>query len=315
MHCGEADRADLQPVRRQRVGFHDHPEAQLRRVASELLGDLVELDLLAEARLRRAVAALGPARRLVGEDARGLELVARQLVGYRLQRSGVEGARDAVGAVAAAVDQRLQVHPGELAVLRDAGAEAHQHRMPAAVHVEHFFAVEADLHRAAEDQRRLADHHLVVAHVALAAEAAAVRRRDDAHMRGRNLQHAGKAAVHVVRHLRRRPERELAFAVERRDRGVLLDRQMRVALVEEEILEDVVGASRTPLRRRRTRTPAAGGCCRARRSRGWRGSGVASASSGEAMVASGLYLTSISSSASAAVCSSFATTAATGSPT
>ena len=43
----------------------------------ELLGDLVELDLLAEARLRRAVAALGAAGRLVGEGAAGLEPVAR----------------------------------------------------------------------------------------------------------------------------------------------------------------------------------------------------------------------------------------------
>src|SRR5206468_9679109 len=102
----ETDRADLQPVGGERVGLGEHAEAQIRRISTELFCDLVELDLLAEARLRRAMAALGSARRLVGKDARGLELVLRQLIRHRLQRTGVESARDAIGAVAAAIDQR-----------------------------------------------------------------------------------------------------------------------------------------------------------------------------------------------------------------
>src|SRR5918992_567144 len=84
----QADRADLEPVGRERVRLQDIAQAQLRRIHGELLGDLVELDLLPEARLRRAVAPLRAARRLVGEDARGIELVARQLVGDGLQRAG-----------------------------------------------------------------------------------------------------------------------------------------------------------------------------------------------------------------------------------
>src|SRR5207302_131954 len=92
----EADRADLQPVRRERIRLGDDAQAQLGRVHAELLRDLVELHFLAEARLRRTVAALGAAGRLVGEDACSVELVARQLVGHGLQRSGVESARDAV---------------------------------------------------------------------------------------------------------------------------------------------------------------------------------------------------------------------------
>jgi hypothetical protein len=54
--------------------------------------------------------------------------------------------------------------------------------MAAAVHVEHFLAVEADLDRAAEHHRGLGDRHLVVADVALAAEAAAVRGCDDSYL-------------------------------------------------------------------------------------------------------------------------------------
>src|SRR3954447_25537843 len=44
-----------------------------------------------------------------------------------------------------------------------------------------------------------------------------------------------------MRHLGRRPERELALSVDLGDAGMLLDRQVRVALVKEEVLEDVIG--------------------------------------------------------------------------
>jgi hypothetical protein len=185
----------IEPIRSQFAvsvfGFATIPSAA-RRIHAELLGDLVELDLLAEARLRRSVPALRAARRLVRERAAGLEPVARNLVGHRLQHAGVERARDAIRAVAAAIDQRLQADAGELAVLRHAGAELHQHRVPAAMHVEHFLAIQADLHRPAKNERRLRTDDLVVADVGLAAEAAAVRARDHADVRGRNSQHARK---------------------------------------------------------------------------------------------------------------------------
>jgi len=63
---------------------------------------------------------------------------------------------------------------------------------------------------------------------------------DDADLRRGHAKHAREAAMHVVRHLGRGPQRELAFAVERGDRRVLLDRQMGVAFVEEQVLEDVI---------------------------------------------------------------------------
>jgi hypothetical protein len=154
----------------------------------------------------------------------------------------------------------------------------------------------------------------VVADIGLAAEAAAVRARDHADMRRGHSQHASERAMHVVRNLRRGPDRELAFAVDRADRGVLLDRQMRVAFEEEHVLEHVVGALErlfdvaererlqpvdvallavvVDARLRRGRAPLRA----SDRRRSW-------------------YFTSIRSSASVAVCSSFAMTAATGSPT
>ena len=126
------------------------------------------------------------------------------------------------------------------AVLGDAGAEFHQHRMPAPVHVEHLLARQADLDRPPERQRGLQHDRLVVADVGLAAEAPAVRARDDAQVRLGHPQHARHLPVHVMRDLCRRPERELALAVDCRDGRVLLDRQVRVALEEEQVLEHVV---------------------------------------------------------------------------
>ena len=79
-------------------------------IEAELLGGLVDLALHGEARLRRAVAALGAAGRLVREDARALELVDGDLVGDGLERARVEGRRHAVGAVGAAVEPGAEVH-------------------------------------------------------------------------------------------------------------------------------------------------------------------------------------------------------------
>ena len=60
-------------------------------------------------------------------------------------------------------------------------------------------------------------------------------------MRGPHLERFGERAVHVVRSLRTRPEYEFSVGIFRRHRGVLLDRQVRVALVEERVFEHLVG--------------------------------------------------------------------------
>ena len=278
-------------------------------------GDLVELHLEGEARLRRAVAALGAARRLVGEDARAVEAVRRDLVGHGLERARVVRRGDAVGAVGAAVEQGLEVHRRDRAVLLDAGPHLHQHRVAAAVAVEDLLAREADLDGPAGDARELGDDDLVVEGVGLAAEAAAVGRRDDADLRGRHLEHLRERAVHVVRRLRRGPERQLSVGAEVGDRRVLLERQVRVALVEEEVLVDAVGA-REPLLRvaELHRHELVDVACVAvvvdRRGRPARGRRRSSRSEAAAR-----SRRAIRSSASKAASSSTAATAATGSPT
>jgi hypothetical protein len=66
-------------------------------------------------------------------------------------------------------------------------------------------------------------------------------RRDDADPRRGQAQHLGQRAVHVVRCLRRGVDRHPAVVLGHRDRRVLLHRQVGVALVEEGVLEDLVG--------------------------------------------------------------------------
>ncbi len=127
------------------------------------------------------------------------------------------------------------------AVPPDAGLEPHQHRMPPAVRVEHLLARQRDLHRPAGHQGRLGRHDLVVEGIALAAEAAAVGRRDHPDAVRRQVERARHLPVQVVRRLRGRPQRQPPVGIQGRDARVLLEREMGVALVEEQVLEDPVG--------------------------------------------------------------------------
>ncbi len=77
--------------------------------------------------------------------------------------------------------------------------------------------------------------------IGLAAETASMRRTDDPNSIHRHLEHLGQSSMHVVDDLRRRPQRHLAIDIGR-DRAVLLHRKVRVALEEEDVLADVVGA-------------------------------------------------------------------------
>ena len=243
----QPDGADPKAVHRDRVGLHHLLEPQLHRVQAELVGDLVELHLHGETGLRGAVAALGAAGRLVGEHPHALELVRRQIVGHRLQRSGVVDRGQAVAAVAAAVEEGAEPHAGEGAVALDPGAHPHLHRVASPVHVERLLAVEGDLYRPAGDHRQLGHRDLVGEGVALAAEAAAHRRGDDPDVSHGKVQHPGEGAMHVVGRLGRGPQRQLPVRGVGRQRTVLLHGQVGVALEEVGALEDLVRLLKTGL--------------------------------------------------------------------
>ncbi len=233
----QPDRADLEPVGGHGLGVLEVLETQIGRVDAEPVRGLVEVDLPGESRLRRAVPALRTARRLVGVRANAVEAVVGELVGDGLQRPGVVGRGDAVAAVSAAVEGGLQVLPGDGAVVLETRLEPHLHRMAPAVTVEDLFPAQGDLHRAAELERHLGDHDLVVEGIALAAEAAAVRTGDHADSGGRDVEHLGQRAMDVVRRLGRGVDRHPVDVLGNRDGRVLLHGDVGVALVEGVVLE------------------------------------------------------------------------------
>src|SRR3990172_8906710 len=150
--------------------------AHLGGVKTELLGGLIDLALEREAGLWRAVATLGTAWRLVGEDARALKLVDRDLVGDRIDHTGVEGRSHAVRAIGSAIKPGLEVTAGDIAILRKAGFDPHEHGVAAAVDVKDFLSGERDLHRAPGELGELAGRDLMGERIELAAKAASNRR-------------------------------------------------------------------------------------------------------------------------------------------
>src|ERR1700740_567409 len=113
--------------------------------------------------------------------------------------------------------------------------------MATAVTVEDLFARETDLYGTVEQERGFCDDDFVIEGIAFAAEAPAVWSGNDANVRGWHFQDFGESAVEVVGSLRAGPDRELAIRVFRGHRGVLLDGEMRAALIEKSVFEDFIG--------------------------------------------------------------------------
>ena len=180
---------DPQPVDRARIRLGQVASPDFYRIKTQLFGHLVKMRLEREARLRGTVPTLGTAGRLVGEQPDALEAITRDRIGRRLQRAGVIGAGDPVAAVSAAIEKTLELHRVDPTVLLEAGLHLHQDGMPAAMRVEHFLASQCDLHRPPGHHRQLGGDQLVREDVALAAEAAAVRRGDHADPAHWQLEH------------------------------------------------------------------------------------------------------------------------------
>src|SRR5882762_5620659 len=72
--------AEAEEIGGDRIGRFRDAQTQVGRIDLQFLRDLIELHFLAEARLHRAVAALGAAGRLVGEGAAAAETVTGHMV-------------------------------------------------------------------------------------------------------------------------------------------------------------------------------------------------------------------------------------------
>src|SRR5688500_20187559 len=105
----------------------------LRRIKSQLLGDLVDLHFERRTRLRRTVPAFWSTGRLVGKGSYTLKLVTRHVIRDCLQRARIERARYAVTAIRTTVEVRLKVHRRDRAVVLHAGFDLHQNRVTSTV--------------------------------------------------------------------------------------------------------------------------------------------------------------------------------------
>src|SRR5579863_274952 len=181
------------------------------------------------------MASFGTAWGLVREDAASAKAVPWDVIGHRLQGAGVERAGDAVRSVGTAVEERLEVDAGDLSVLCHARTKPHEDWMSAAMAIEDLLAREGEFHGPVEKERSLRRDDLMAERVALAAEPAAVGRRDYSDVRGRHRQDLGEGEVDVVRGLCGGIDDQLAVRIGETDGRVLLERQMRAALEEEDV--------------------------------------------------------------------------------
>src|SRR3979409_51280 len=98
------------------------------------------MDLQRITRLRCAMAALGSARRFVGESAQALEFITRHVIRNSLQSSGVERTRDSIAAIGPAIKERFEMHSRDRAVFLHPRLNVHQNGMAATMTIENLFA-------------------------------------------------------------------------------------------------------------------------------------------------------------------------------
>ena len=223
------------------------PAPELDGVHGQPLGELVELHLEGEAGLHGAVAALGPARRLVRVDAPRVEAVRRHAVGRREELSAVVGRHQPERRVGAAVEDDPGVDGRDLALRRRARPVPHLERVTPAVGVEDLLPGVEDLDRPPREHGQPGHRELEVEGLALAAERPADRRLDHPHHGGFQAQHPGDLPVQVVGHLRGRPHGEPAVPVEAPDGAVGLDGRVGRPLEEVVALDHHVGRLHAPV--------------------------------------------------------------------
>src|SRR5467141_680019 len=120
------------------------------------------------------MSALRSTGRFVREGAAALIAIARDVVRRGVQCAGVELAGNSIRAVRATVDQRLEVHSSNRAVLLDTGFEFHQDRMAAAMTIKNLFACQANLDGPIEHESGFGYNDFVMERITFSSETSAV---------------------------------------------------------------------------------------------------------------------------------------------
>ena len=287
----------------------------LDRVLADGAGQRVHRALDRVGRLGTAGAAVGVGRRRVREDAGALEPVGGDVVGAVVDPGAEQRdpRRDELE-VRAHRRGELDAHAGDPALLGRGELDLLDHVAAVDRRVEALGALLDPLDRAAEPPGEQQRERLLGVDVQLRAEAAADVGRDHAQLRLGHPEHAGERHAEDVRHLRRRPERQLARRVDRlREHAARLDRRRDQPLLAVALAHGHLGVREGAARRRRPRAARRSTCstagCRGRaahrRRAPWRR---------RPPPGSGSHSTSISSAASSASARLSATTTATASP-
>ena len=180
-HAQIADRFELLLGVGLRAVAHRIDAADFERIEPEPLGADIEMGFGRELRLQRAERPEGAGRRVVGVDAVGIDLQVRNVVGPGAEDRGL--AHHAFGRqpVGAAVADHLQRDRLDAAVARQAHPQRGARGMALRRRRDRFLAGEDQPHRPPRLHRHQGQHALID-HVFLAAEAAADRRHDEAHL-------------------------------------------------------------------------------------------------------------------------------------
>ncbi len=217
--------------------------ADLDRVHAELVRGQVEEAFHDERRNRRADAAIGAQRRFVGGDGVGAERVVLHTIWPRkhLRRvQHLEGRCPRKRAVRADVGDRVQPRREDLAVSRDRHLALDDLVLRVERREEALATVLEPADRASYAQRRKGGQRLLGEEVTFQPEAAADVGCDDADLVFRIVQVLGEFGAHHVRHLRRRPQRELAApALDGCDAAAGLERQRMVTVRAKPLLDDL----------------------------------------------------------------------------
>ena len=213
--------------------LHHIFQPELDGVHAQFFGDRIQLLLPGGAGGNPAVAALGPAGRLVGVDPPPVVLHVGQLVWAAQQASGVVDRRDPEAGIGAAVEMALVLQGQQGAVFFDAGGHAVHELVPGAAQHEDLLARIDELDRLSGLARQQAGDELAGVGGGLDAETAADVGLDHPHLAHRQPQHHGQGALDVVGRLRRAVQGQAAVQVENSDAAGRLDEGTVLAFVLE----------------------------------------------------------------------------------
>ena len=224
---------------REAVAVAQHvAQPQLERIGAELLGQQVDALLRGPHRLRRRIAAEGARGRRVRVHAARVDLDVVEAVGADRRPAALGGDVRAGVGVGAGVPVGPHAPRDERAVAARAEAHAEARGMAHERH-EDLVAREHDAHREPGLARERGGDRLDPRE-RLGAEAAAHRRRDDAHVALVEPERPGELAADVERRLRARPDRQAPVAP-LGERGVRLERRVRGAGALPLALDDDLG--------------------------------------------------------------------------